>query len=314
MGSEKREDSRSGPHLERRGHYQCGARRDPSPVEEILIVDNASTDGTAELKYPKIVTLTRHERNLGTSGSVKSGIEYARAHGYDWLWVLDADSLPQANALELLIHLAQNDGLSDDGPIGVVCSSHNLVRLGQTLHGRMLTPGGPRLPRLRAGYNHFDCDRVIWSGALINLAVVEQIGLPRVGTRGCWEDLSLDCGDTEYTYRIHRAGYKIFVHLESLLDHPLGKGLHRRILGWDFYTSNHSAFRRYLHFRNLVFFWLRIYHRRNWPVLLIWFGHRLSVMLARIIVLESDRGPKLKACLVGVLDGLRGRLDGNFNS
>ena len=76
--------------------------RQTRAVEEILIVDNGSTDGTAELAYPAIVTVVRHALNLGTSGSVKTAIGYARAHGYDWLWVLDADSMPRPDALQLL--------------------------------------------------------------------------------------------------------------------------------------------------------------------------------------------------------------------
>jgi len=282
-------------------------------VDEILIVDNASTDGTAELTYPKIVTLVRHERNLGTSGSVKTGIEYARSKGYDWIWVLDADSRPRPNALELLVGLIRDADCIGDGEIGVVGSAHNLVRLGQKLHGRVLTPGGPRLPKVHDDRDYVVCDSVIWSGALINLAVVERIGLPRVGANGCWEDLSLDYGDIEYTYRIHRAGYKVFVHRHSLIDHPIGKGRCRRVLGRDVYSSNHPPFRRYLYFRNLVFFWLEIYHRRNWPMLLVWFGYRLSVTLIGIAVVENHRGPKLAACFAGILDGLRGRLDRRFD-
>jgi GT2 family glycosyltransferase len=281
-------------------------------LQDILIVDNGSTDGTPDLAYPDKVTVIVHGRNLGTSGSVKTGIVYAVGHGYDWLWVLDADSAPRPDALELLLRLAEKRDLEDDREIGVVCCSHNLIKLGQTLHGRMLTPGGPRLPKLREDRNYVDCDSVIWSGALINLAVARQVGLPRAGAIGCWEDLSLDYGDTEYTYRIHRAGYRILVHRNSVIDHPLGKGSHRRILGCEFYTSNHPAFRRYLHFRNLIFFWLRVYHRRNWPVLLIWFGHRISVMIAKIVFLERQRGAKIMACLAGIRDGLRGHMDGNF--
>jgi len=277
--------------------------------EEILIVDNGSTDGTAELVFPNLVTVVRHRLNLGTSGAVKTGIEYALAHGYDWIWILDADSVPRPDALELLTRLVETEGRQ----LGAVCTSHNLVALGQMLRGRLLTPGGPRLPRIPQDRNTVDCDSIIWSGALINLAVVERVGLPRAGRLGCWEDLSLDYGDIEYAYRIHRAGYRILVHCDSIIDHPVGRGLHGRILGWDFYSTNHSAFRRYLYFRNLVFFWLRLYHRRSWPMLLVWFGYQLSTILAGIVFLERERGPKVRACILGIRDGLRGRLDGSFS-
>jgi GT2 family glycosyltransferase len=275
----------------------------------VLIVDNGSTDGTAERAHPAMVTLLRHPMNLGTGGAVRTGLQYARENGYDWMWVLDADSEPRPDALELLIGVAQDQAAA----VGIVCASHHLVKLGRILHhGRLLTPGGPRLPPIAEDSRYVDCDSVIWSGSLINLAVVDRIGLPRAGTHGCWEDLSLDYGDTEYTYRVHRAGYKILVHRFSIIDHPLGRGLHKRILGHDFYTSNHEPFRRYLHFRNLVFFWLRLYHRRNWPLLMTWFSYRLISSVAAIGLMERDRGAKLRACWWGIRDGLLGRLDGNF--
>jgi GT2 family glycosyltransferase len=223
--------------------------------------------------------------------------------------VLDADSLPRPDALELLARLAREHA---DFEVGVVCASHDLSKLGQMLRGRLLTPGGPRVPKLPPDRDYVDCDSVIWSGALINLAVVDRVGLPRAGTTGCWEDLSLDYGDTEYTYRIHRAGYKILVHRDSVIEHPVGRGLHGSILGWDLYSTNHPAFRRYLYFRNLVFFWLRIYHRRNWPILLIWFSCRLGMITAGILLLEEQRLAKLRACFLGIRDGLRGRLDRSF--
>ena len=283
-------------------------QRQTLPVEEILIVDNGSTDGTAELPYPALVTVVRHPVNLGTSGSVKTGLEYALAHGYDWIWILDADSVPRPDALELLMQLAETEGAA----LGVACSSHDLRKLGKIVRGRRLTPGGPRLPEERADCPTVESDSVIWSGALINLAVVARVGFPRAGRSGCWEDLSLDYGDTEYTYRIHRAGFKIVVHRNSVIDHPIGRGLHRRILGRDVYSTNHPPFRRYLYFRNLVFFWVRLYHRRNWPMLLIWFGYRAGIILTGIALLEEDRWRKIRACLAGISDGLRGRLDGRY--
>ncbi len=281
-------------------------------VEEILLIDNASTDATAECTFPSNVTLVKSAVNLGTSGAVAKGIEYARARGYDWIWILDADSHPRPDALEHLIGMAQTLGRIDQQPIGVICSSQNVFTLGLLLHGRRLTPGGPRPSSVSENLDYIECDSVIWSGSLINLAVVERAGLPRSGVHGSWEDLSLDYGDIEYCYRIRLAGFRVLVHRYSLIDHPVGNGLHRRILGHDFYSSNHSAFRRYLYFRNLVFFWLHIYHHRNWPMLLVWFGFRLWVTLFRIIALEDERGPKLMACFTGIRDGLLSRMDANF--
>src|SRR3954454_17836702 len=166
--------------------------RQTRPVKEILVVDNGSTDGTAELAHPPSVTVIRHAANLGTSGAVETGLQYALARGYDWLWILDADSVPRPDALELLTRLVEEENA---GNLGAVCASHNLLALGQMLRGRVLTPGGPRLPpphalaarvpprgapRLPPPHDGrtVECNSIIWSGALINLSVIAKVGLP----------------------------------------------------------------------------------------------------------------------------------------
>jgi GT2 family glycosyltransferase len=284
------------------------------PVDGILVIDNASSDATLDQPSLKNATVVRQHENTGTSGAVVIGMQFALDYEYDWLWVLDADSIPRPDTLELLTRLVQAGDPYGVRELGIVCSSHNMFNTGRMVHGVILTPGGPRLPKPRADRNWVECNGAIWSGALINLTVVERVGLPRTGTLGCWEDLSLDYGDFEYTYRIHRAGYKILVHRDSILEHPLGERLRRRILGWDLVISNHTADRRYLYFRNLVYFWLRIYDRRNWPTLVAWFSYHSIRVLAGIVLLERERGIKLRACLLGIRDGLRGRLNGKFEA
>jgi GT2 family glycosyltransferase len=78
-------------------------------ADGILIVDYASTDGFAELKFPQIVTVIHNQLNLRPSGALTTGIEYARAHGYNWIWVLDADTRPRRGTLESLNRLTEAD-------------------------------------------------------------------------------------------------------------------------------------------------------------------------------------------------------------
>src|SRR5689334_16024012 len=78
-------------------------QRQTVPLAAILVVDNASTDDTLDRIASAPVTIIRNSKNLGTSGAVVVGFEYALAKGFDWVWLFDADSVPQPDALENLL-------------------------------------------------------------------------------------------------------------------------------------------------------------------------------------------------------------------
>lgn len=84
---------------------QCvEALRAQTTVCDILIVDNASTDGTSNwlVSQPDL-----HYRNtgsnLGGAGGFNFGMRWAVEAGYDYVWVMDDDTLPQSDALEKLL-------------------------------------------------------------------------------------------------------------------------------------------------------------------------------------------------------------------
>lgn len=71
----------------------------------ILLVDNASQDGTAaavKQTFPQ-VTILMNEHNLGYAKGCNIGIQYALAHGSDYVFLLNNDTLVDRNTLGNLI-------------------------------------------------------------------------------------------------------------------------------------------------------------------------------------------------------------------
>ena len=79
------------------------------PPDRILVVDNASTDGTAsmlEREHPTVEVL-RLTVNEGGAGGFHEGIRRAYESGMEWLWLMDDDTIPTPSALEELLAAAE---------------------------------------------------------------------------------------------------------------------------------------------------------------------------------------------------------------
>lgn len=282
------------------------------PVPEILLLDNGSTDGTLKRDFPKKVTVIRHEKNLGTSGAVATGFRYAAEKGYEWIWILDADSIVHKDSLAKLVELYQSFSPEDQQQIGLLSS--RIIRSASQPpedYG-ILTPRGPRPANIDPNRNYYECDSTIWSGSLFNLRVVQEVGPPYYGVDHI-DDLSLDWGDVEYTFRIRHAGYKLLVHRDSYIRHALGWQRQARVFGRTIYSTNHVPFRRYLYFRNQAYFWFYIYPNPNLFFTLFAVTRSLASQSAKILFIEeSDRWRKIKAMVRGFFDGVRGKIHNQY--
>lgn len=285
-------------------HHVEALLRQTRPLDEIIIVDNASTDGTCALlaeHYPQ-VTLLRMSQNLGVGGGLGEGMAYATLKKrHDWVWTFDADSIPGDRALQALLEGMGSLG-NAGSDVGMVASL--LVNRETGMH---YTPWYWRNGYVRPSADSLRqpilfADLVCTSGCMVRREVVEKIGLPR-------QDFFIDFVDTEYCLRARSRDYRIAVVTASEVEHKMGHSRRVRSPVYSCVRIEHEPWRHYYIARNITYSVWMLY-----PSV----GSKLYLMahLARrafgLLLFDSNKLPCLEKMVQGIGDGLKGRLGVRF--
>ena len=81
------------------------------PVNQVVVVDNASSDDSVKIiksKFPD-VKIIENETNLGYSRGFNKGIEYSIANGADFILIMNNDTVIDKNALNELLKTIESD-------------------------------------------------------------------------------------------------------------------------------------------------------------------------------------------------------------
>ncbi|MBK6799281.1 MAG: glycosyltransferase family 2 protein [Acidobacteria bacterium] len=82
--------------------------REHYPKTDIIVINDGSTDGTAEAALGLEVTLLDLPFNLGIGGAVQTGLLYAARHGYDIAVQFDGDGQHRADEVSKLLRAIQS--------------------------------------------------------------------------------------------------------------------------------------------------------------------------------------------------------------
>ncbi|WP_244635618.1 glycosyltransferase [Chthonobacter albigriseus] len=170
------------------------------PCDRIIVVDNASTDGTLdelnEVWGDRIEVLAL-SRNVGAAGGFSIGMRVGYQTGAERLWLMDDDVIPDPDALERL--LAGEARLAERG-----LSASYLVSVARTGRGLMINTPGIDL-RQNEIWSH-EWPKLLDIGLVpVNRATFVSILLPRVTMArhgALLAEMFIWGEDVEYTTRV----------------------------------------------------------------------------------------------------------------
>lgn len=253
-------------------------------VSSIIVVNNASTDGTTEFLQQivdKQLVVKSFEKNIGGAGGFAEGISIATKMGVDAIWIMDDDTIPQADALHYLVRI-----LSNKKNIGFVNSK--VVWTDGSIH-QMNIPGYVHHDDLGGGI--YAVRSASFVSLLVPSKIVREVGLP-------YREFFIWVDDAEFTSRIVKAGYKGYFTTSSVVVHKTATNYGASIKT----ATPESAWKFYYYMRNGMF------ASRGEKPWIVWFFKHLN-HLRLDIHRTRNMDPKLKTLLKknlwrGFVDGL----------
>ena len=191
---------------------------------DVLIIDNASSDDTGNycrrLSEENLrVQYFNTGANLGGAGGFSFGIRTGVEAGYDYLWLMDDDTIPTETALAELLRAADLTG----------------EQFGFLSSYAIWTDGSPAMMNIPATSNKWreeiDClfenhlfrvETASFVSLLLRAKVVQELGLP-IKEFFIWAD------DVEYTLRISKK-YPCYFCYDSKVVHEMASNVGTTIL------------------------------------------------------------------------------------
>ena len=231
----------------------------PRDQLDILVIDNASNDGTVEALEVQFddIEIIRNSENIGGTGGFNTGLAWAFDQPdsrYDYLWLLDNDVVVHQNALsELVTVLEENPETAIAGStmmqldypwrineMGAFVDQHSGTLVFNRHYEEISNWQGKPVEdllvedvdlsqQLMHCQPKMDVDYVAAASLLIRARVAKKAGL--------WMDFFIHFDDVEWCLRIEKAGHRIAVSAKSLIWHLSAVA---KVPNWILYYDNRN--------------------------------------------------------------------------
>ncbi|MFL0163633.1 glycosyltransferase family 2 protein [Candidatus Clostridium helianthi] len=252
-------------------------------LDSIIIINNASNDGTEEYlkKLSKLIICVNLKENIGGAGGFNKGLRYAYDNRYDYIWIMDDDTIATENALEMMLKglkLLKNEN------IGFVCSN---VLYKDNNPCLMNIPKADYIWNKFSEFSLVKVRNASFVSLLINRQVIEKVGLP-ITEFFIWGD------DLEYTSRINEQfnGYMIG---NSIVHHYMKENL-----GVSIVETENRIDRYFYEFRNKLY----IAKNSGFGGIINYIFYVVKILIKIFIKSNNFKWRKIRIVIKGVFSGL----------
>jgi len=265
------------------------------PIYEIIVVDNASTDGSVQAVrevYPDVV-LIENEKNYGAIGGKNIGLRRALQSDVEYIYMQDNDIVAAKDALIKLVEVAEGDPTV--GMVGAMMYDYSkpdtILSAGGTIDWTQNVSRGRGDNQKDVGqFDKIESVDYLWGGALLaRKSVLEKVGLFDEDYVGYWFE------DTDLSARVAKAGFKA-------LFNPFAKVWHKP----HAIAEQFSYRKKYLAARNAIRFMKKHASPLQWIKYLFYSITGLPYMYVRDVLSGKNLG--------GARGKARGIWDGIWNN
>lgn len=262
------------------------------PIYEIIVVDNASTDGSVQAvreAYPEVV-LIENDKNYGAIGGKNIGLRRALQSDAEYIYMQDNDIVAAKDALTKLVEVAEAD--PNVGMVGAMMYDYSkpdtILSAGGTIDWTQNVSRGRGDNQKDEGqFNKIESVDYLWGGALlVRKSVLEKVGLFDEDYIGYWFE------DTDLSVRVSKARFNV-------LFNPFSKVWHK-----PHATAEQLSFRKkYLAARNAIRFMKKHASPLNWTKYLFFSISGLPYMYLRDVFSGKNLGGA-RGKAKGIWDGI----------
>lgn len=130
-------------------------------VDDILVVDDGSSDETSDIAKDFGVTVIRHKKNAGKGAAIRTIFNYAEFEGYDYLVLIDGDGQHNPYEIPYVLSPVLNHGadMVVGARWGELTEMPFYRKIGKNVLD-YLTPGGDKAKDTQSGFRAFNREAI----------------------------------------------------------------------------------------------------------------------------------------------------------